>query len=142
MSTSSRRLIYVVLALGSFYLAFLAFVNLWFGFIGLCCDVFEPILRISFSVAGIIGLVAGWKAIASFPVPERRKKVILSAGLVLGAVGLVGVLTVEGVALPQTLGWPDALAAFAVLGPLVVATALLAELWLPNRTAGAGVDGA
>ena len=142
MSSSSRRLIYVVLALGSFYLALLAFVNLWIALVGYCCDVPERMLRIVFSIAGFIGLNAGWTTIASFPVPERRMQVLLSAGIALGVIGLIGVLILEGVVLPQTLDWAGALAALAILGPLVVAIALLVELWLPNRSVGTRADGA
>jgi len=124
-----RKALYVLFALSSFYLALLAFTNIWFGVVILTVTPVEGLFRVLASILGGIGFVAGWIAIFSLPVLQDQRRRELAFGIILGFLAILLAFLLEGPLPYQTWEGNSAiLLSYALGGPVLVGVCLLIEL--------------
>jgi hypothetical protein len=136
MTLPYRKLMYSILALGSFYLALLAVINLWYGLVVLPISLNEGILRIAASALGLFGFICAWVAIISLPVRSRRNRFVLAIGILGGFCSAIIVFALEGPVASSALSlWRLVAFSYVFGGTALTGVALIVELMLgPNSS--------
>jgi hypothetical protein len=131
MNLRARKILYLLLMSGVLVLVVPLLVLLGASLKAVLAGEIESSFFLAISIAGAIGLGSGFYTLIALPVSSLAKRLLLSLGIVLGTMSIIGTLTESGTPAFLQSDLPNLLkGSYIWFGPVLVGIALLIELWV------------